>query len=248
MGTWMCPNTKCAYDRQMQPKERCPLCGKMAQEFEFKVLTDLFKEKWAYKKERERAETIGRVLKRTKYCPRCGSARVFWAHGLPQMWSLWDCQNCGYRGALIIEDGKAAAKLRRDYKRRKEERNARQVKGVDFMPIVLKRVYDRAEASDGKRILVDRLWPRGVRKDKARIDEWIRDIAPSNELRKWFSHDPAKWNEFKKRYGNELEKKQEIVSKLAKECKEKKVTLLYSSKELKYNNAVALKEYLEKKP
>lgn len=92
----------------------------MAQEFEFKALGVLFKKKWAYKKKSEKAEEIERVLKRTKYCPRCGSTKVFWAYGLPQMWSLWDCKNCGYRGVLIIEDGKAAAKLRKDYERKKE--------------------------------------------------------------------------------------------------------------------------------
>jgi len=121
MGTWMCPNIKCVYDKQMQPEERCPLCGKMAQEFDFKALGVLFNKKWAYKKEGEKAEEIERVLKRTKYCPRCGSTKVFWASGLPQMWSLWDCKNCGYRGVLIIEDGKAAAKLRKDFERKKKE-------------------------------------------------------------------------------------------------------------------------------
>ena len=121
MGTWMCPNTKCAYDKQMQPEERCPLCGKMVQEFDFKALGTLFKKKWAYKKESEKAEEIERVLKRTKYCPRCGSTKVFWASGLPQMWSLWDCKNCGYRGVLIIENGKATAKLRKNYKERTKE-------------------------------------------------------------------------------------------------------------------------------
>lgn len=120
MGTWTCPNTKCAYDKQMQPEEHCPLCGKMAQEFDFKALGVLFKKKWTYKKESEKAEEIERVLKRTKYCPRCGSTKVFWAYGLPQMWSLWDCKNCGYRGVLIIEDGKAAAKLRKNYERKKK--------------------------------------------------------------------------------------------------------------------------------
>jgi len=114
------------------------------------------------------------------------------------------------------------------------------------MTIALKRIYDKAKAADGKRILIDRLWPRGIKKEEARVDEWIREVAPSDELRKWFSHDPAKWSEFKKKYWSELEKKQEIVSKLAKECKNKRVTLLYSSKESRYNNAVALKEYLEK--
>jgi len=120
MGTWMCPNKKCSYDKQMQPEEHCPQCGKMAQEFEFKALGTLFEKKWAYKKESEKAEAIERVVKRTKYCPRCGSIKVFWAHGLPQMWSLWDCKNCGYRGSLIVEDGNAAAKLRKDYERTKK--------------------------------------------------------------------------------------------------------------------------------
>jgi len=123
MGTWMCPNIKCVYDKQTQPEERCPLCGKIAQEFDFKALGILFKKKWAYKKESEKAEEIERVLKRTKYCPRCGSTKIFWASGLPQMWSLWDCKNCGYRGVLIIEDGKAAAKLRKDYEKEKRKRH-----------------------------------------------------------------------------------------------------------------------------
>jgi len=114
------------------------------------------------------------------------------------------------------------------------------------MPIALKRIYEKPEVNDGKRILIDKLWPRGMKKDEATVDEWIKEVAPSDKLRKWFSHDPVKWNEFKKRYWEELKKKQEIVSKLAKECKEKKVTFLYSTKETRYNNAVALKEYLKK--
>jgi len=121
MGTWMCPNTECAYDKQLQPKELCPLCGRMAQEFEFKALGTLFQKKWAFKKKMEEAKAIKRVLKRTKYCPRCGSSKVFWAQGLPQLWSLWDCQNCGYRGALIIEDGKLAAKIQKDYELKKKK-------------------------------------------------------------------------------------------------------------------------------
>jgi len=111
---------KCTYDKQIQPHQRCPLCGKVAQEFDSEVLGTLFMKKWTCKKESKKAEAIERMLKRAKYCPRCGSAKVFWAHGLPQMWSLWDCRNCGYRGALIIEDGKAAAKLRKDYQRIKK--------------------------------------------------------------------------------------------------------------------------------
>ncbi len=111
--------------------------------------------------------------------------------------------------------------------------------------IKTKRVYDKYENSDGKRILVDRLWPRGIKKEEARIDEWLKDIAPSNSLRKWYSHDPEKWNEFKKKYYSELRDKKELLQSLIKKG-EKNITLVYSSKELKYNNATALKEYLEK--
>jgi len=112
----------------------------------------------------------------------------------------------------------------------------------------VKRVYDDYDEKDGYRILVDRLWPRGLGKEKAKIDLWIRDIAPSNELRKWFSHDPMKWEEFKKRYFEELDKKPEVVGKLVKIIMEKqKVTLLFSAKDKIHNNCVALKEYLLKR-
>jgi uncharacterized protein YeaO (DUF488 family) len=113
------------------------------------------------------------------------------------------------------------------------------------MPISLKRVYEKASPEDGKRILVERLWPRGLKKEEARIDEWLRDLAPSNELRKWFGHDPSKWNQFKERYWKELNKNQDAILKLAKECREKKVTFVFAAKEQQYNNAVALKEYIE---
>jgi len=113
------------------------------------------------------------------------------------------------------------------------------------MPISLKRVYEKASAEDGKRILVDRLWPRGLKKEDAHIDELLRDLAPSNELRKWYGHDPAKWSQFKEKYWKELVAKKDIVSKLAKECREKKVTFVFAAKEQQYNNAAALKEYIE---
>ncbi len=115
------------------------------------------------------------------------------------------------------------------------------------MPIFLKRIYGKAAAEDGKRILVERLWPRGVKKEDAKIDEWLKNIAPSNELRKWYSHDPAKWPEFKKRYYKELETNLDLVSNLAKEAKKKNVTFVFGSKEEKLNNAEALKEYIETK-
>jgi uncharacterized protein YeaO (DUF488 family) len=109
----------------------------------------------------------------------------------------------------------------------------------------IKRVYDPVSTDDGKRILVDRLWPRGIKKEKAHIDEWVKEIAPSNELRKWYSHDPAKWAEFKKRYKQEIAGEAERLKKIKAEAREQTVTLLFSSKELERNNAVALKEMLD---
>ena len=109
----------------------------------------------------------------------------------------------------------------------------------------VKRVYDPVSADDGKRILVDRLWPRGIKKEKAHIDEWLREISPSNELRKWYSHDPAKWAEFKKRYKQEIAGKEDLLKKIKAEARKQTVTLLFSSKELERNNAHALKEMLE---
>jgi uncharacterized protein YeaO (DUF488 family) len=111
--------------------------------------------------------------------------------------------------------------------------------------IRIKRIYDSPSKEDGKRILVDRLWPRGIRKDKALIDEWLKDIAPSNELRKWFSHDPSRWDEFKKRYGKELLNKSALLGRIKKEYRIKNVTLLFSARDTRYNNASALKEILE---
>jgi uncharacterized protein YeaO (DUF488 family) len=109
----------------------------------------------------------------------------------------------------------------------------------------IKRVYDPASPDDGKRILIDRLWPRGIKKEEAHIDEWLKEISPSNELRKWYSHDPAKWAEFKKRYKKELADKSELLKKIKAEAKKRTVTLLFSTRELELNNAVALKEMLD---
>lgn len=118
--------------------------------------------------------------------------------------------------------------------------------------IRIQRIYDnpKGNSNDGFRILVDRLWPRGLSKDKVKVDLWQKDIAPSNLLRKWFNHDEKKWNEFKRRYFIELDKKSELVNVILSKQKEKPlstITLLYGTKEDKFNNAVALKEYLEEK-
>ena len=113
--------------------------------------------------------------------------------------------------------------------------------------IKIKRIYEAPSAGDGFRILVDRLWPRGLTKEKARVDLWLRDISPSNELRKWYGHDPDKWTEFKKKYLEEIEKKEEEFDLLRKKAREGTVTFLFSSKEEKLNNAAALKEFVERK-
>ncbi|KTD21491.1 DUF488 domain-containing protein [Legionella israelensis] len=109
------------------------------------------------------------------------------------------------------------------------------------MNIQVKRIYEESNESDGFRILVDRLWPRGIKKTEANIDLWLKDIAPSDSLRKWFNHDPKKWTEFQKRYAQEIIDKQEDIDIILKEGK-KRVTLLFSSKETEHNNAVALFE------
>lgn len=109
----------------------------------------------------------------------------------------------------------------------------------------IKRVYDEPAAGDGKRILVDRLWPRGIAREKARIDEWLKEIAPSDELRKWFGHDPARWDEFRERYRQELEAKAEILDHLRSMAKKGTVTLLFAARDEEHNNAVALREMLD---
>ncbi|MCL4539701.1 MAG: DUF488 domain-containing protein [Bacteroidetes bacterium] len=109
----------------------------------------------------------------------------------------------------------------------------------------VKRVYEKPERSDGKRILVDRLWPRGISKEKAKLHLWLKEIAPSPELREWFGHDPKKWLEFKKRYRAELRGKKELLAEIRKLAEKETVTLVYGSKEERYNDAVALKSFLK---
>jgi uncharacterized protein YeaO (DUF488 family) len=113
--------------------------------------------------------------------------------------------------------------------------------------IKIKRVYDEPSKEDGYRILIDRLWARGLKKEKAKIDLWLKEIAPSNELRKWYSHDPTKWTAFKERYNAELKGKEELLNQIIKLEKGKgTITFLYSSKEAKLNNAVALAEIINR--
>ncbi len=113
--------------------------------------------------------------------------------------------------------------------------------------IQIKRAYDEVETSDGRRILVDRLWPRGINREALKIEAWIKEVAPSDELRRWFGHDPEKWQEFEQRYFAELAKKPESWQPILAASKEGKITLLFGAKDSQHNNAVALKEYLEKR-
>ncbi len=111
--------------------------------------------------------------------------------------------------------------------------------------ITIRRIYDTEAAGEGYKVLVDRLWPRGFSKEKAGCNEWLKEISPSNELRNWYGHDPDKWEEFRLRYREELSGKQDVLLKLKRLDKEYgKITLLYSSREEKYNNAVALREFI----
>jgi uncharacterized protein YeaO (DUF488 family) len=111
--------------------------------------------------------------------------------------------------------------------------------------IRIKRIYEPPAAADGRRVLVDRLWPRGMAKDEAKVDEWLKEVAPSAELRTWFGHDPARWTEFRTRYREELEHQGELLDRLRAEARKGTVTLLFAAKDEEHNNAVVLKELLE---
>jgi uncharacterized protein YeaO (DUF488 family) len=111
--------------------------------------------------------------------------------------------------------------------------------------IKLKRAYDAPAKSDGKRVLVERLWPRGVKKEDAALDEWVKEIAPSPDLRKWYGHDPEKWPAFKKRYRKELDVNAEAVDRLRALCAAGPVTFVYAARDEKRNSAIVLKAYLE---
>ena len=112
------------------------------------------------------------------------------------------------------------------------------------MKLKIKRVYDAPDPADGVRILVDRLWPRGLTKEKAKVDLWLKEIAPSTALRKWFGHDPEKWTEFKKRYLAELNENAASVYQLKEQIKKGPVTLVYGAKDEEHNEAFFLKDYL----
>jgi len=114
------------------------------------------------------------------------------------------------------------------------------------MNVKVKRVYERPAKDDGSRILVDRLWPRGLSKEKADVDLWVKDIAPSTELRKWFGHDPEKWKSFRGRYETELKSKDELVEMLKAKAGKGTITLLYAARDEKHNEALVLKKVVER--
>jgi len=111
--------------------------------------------------------------------------------------------------------------------------------------IKLKRVYDPVADDDGTRFLVERLWPRGIKKSDLQMQAWLKDVAPSSSLRQWFSHDPKKWNDFRERYFRELRSNVRALEPLVAAAKQGTVTLLYSSRDSEHNNAVALRDYIE---
>jgi uncharacterized protein YeaO (DUF488 family) len=114
------------------------------------------------------------------------------------------------------------------------------------LKILVKRIYEPAARSDGFRVLVDRLWPRGMSKENAKVDLWLPDLGPSTALRQWFNHDPARWEEFRQRYHAELKDKKELAAELKGQAQKGTVTLLYSAKDEQHNQAVALRCFLGK--
>jgi len=113
--------------------------------------------------------------------------------------------------------------------------------------IRVKRVYDAMGSKNGLQFLVDRVWPHGVKKEALHLTDWLRDVAPSDELRRWFGHDPAKWGEFRRRYFAELDGKRQAWLPLLEAASRGEITLLYSARDTEHNNAVALKTYLEQR-
>ena len=116
------------------------------------------------------------------------------------------------------------------------------------MRIEAKRVYEPTAKSDGFRVLIDRLWPRGLSKEAAKLDLWLPDLGPSTALRKWFGHDPARWEEFQRRYQAELKEKKTLLATITEQAKARPVTLLYSAKDAQHNQAVALQNFLLQQP
>ena len=127
------------------------------------------------------------------------------------------------------------------------QRSSRAIKAESRnMKIKIKRVYEQPDKDDGVRILVDRLWPRGLTKEKAAVDLWLKEIAPSTELRKWFGHDPEKWKSFRGRYETEIRHNDDLIKVLKQRVREGTITLIYGARDEKHNEALVLKQFLEK--
>jgi uncharacterized protein YeaO (DUF488 family) len=118
---------------------------------------------------------------------------------------------------------------------------------VERMTIRTKRIYDDPDSKDGTRVLVDRLWPRGVSKDDAQLDAWVKSVAPSTELREWYDHDIERWDQFRERYRAELDEMEDEIDQLLEFASSGTLTLLYAAKDREHNNAVVLKRYLEER-
>lgn len=114
------------------------------------------------------------------------------------------------------------------------------------MGVRLKRAYEPAEAADGYRVLIDRIWPRGVTREQARLDEWARELAPSGELRRWFGHDPARFDEFRRRYAGELAAQSAKLAELRRRARQGTLTLVYAARDTEHNDAVVLGEILRR--
>lgn len=117
---------------------------------------------------------------------------------------------------------------------------------INSLYLRVKRIYEPPSNQDGLRVLVDRLWPRGLKRETCRLDNWLKDIAPSNTLRRWFGHDPARWDEFQRRYFEELDERPDTWQAVMELAREKTVTLLYAAHDPQHNNAVALMNYLQR--
>ncbi len=130
--------------------------------------------------------------------------------------------------------------------KRSQTTHSRKTKSTKQLKIQIKRIYDPPSAGDGTRVLIDRLWPRGISRDTAQLDLWMKDIAPSAALRKWFNHEASRWHGFTRRYAGELDDQSESIDKLKAIALKGRLTLLFSAKDEKQNNAVALEEYLER--
>src|SRR5579871_225870 len=180
--------------------------------------------------------------------PRRDGAMRLSTGGIDKSWRR--CCRCGTPnfGPPAQRPRRHAPARVRGYGCGRVERQGREKGDLGMLTIRLKRAYDAVAADDGPRVLVDRVWPRGVTKDRIEIDAWLRDLGPSTTLRQWFGHDPRKWEGFRERYRAELARKQALLAQLAGFARHGKLTLVYSARDTEHNQAVVIKEMLEQRP